>query len=662
MNPRVSRSSALASKATGFPIAKLAALLAVGYTLDELPNDITGQDDGRLRAGARLRRGEGAALRLREVPGAPTPRLGQRDARGRRGARARPDVPRGVPEGAGGTRGGARRRSTSRCRGEPVPERWDLLLEAARRGLDLPGIDPYFADELRSIAAAERRARRRAATSLPPSASASRTARSRGCSASTRRTSGAAAPLPRRLAVDSCAGEFEARTPYYYLSYEAGDGAPARPAGAVIVLGSGPNRIGQGIEFDYCCSRAALAFRRLGPRGRARQLEPRDGLDRLRHLRPALPRAADARARARRLRARAAARRRRLARRPDAAPARAGAGRGRRAAARRSAPRDRARRGPRALRRAARRARAARAGVGRRRDDRRGARGRERLGYPVLVRPAPRPRRPRDARRARGPRSSCVDEPVPRRRASSRARSSSTSTRSATARTRGWRRSSSTSSRPASTRATPPACCRRRRSRPALEDEIRARRRPTRARPRRPRPAQPPARPPRRRAPRARGEPARVAHGAVRREGDWASRSSTTRAGCSLGEPLGALGLPERASSPGARSRRRRSSRASASRRRAKHGPEMRSTGEVMAGGETVSEAYARALRAAGRARAGGRLGPPLQAWVKMAEGVPRLGGSLTAVTAALLAVVALARAASERTACRRRRRHTRPR
>ena len=78
MNPRVSRSSALASKATGFPIAKLAALLAVGYTLDELPNDITRQDDRRLRACARLRRGQGAAVRLREVPAA------RRAASGRR--------------------------------------------------------------------------------------------------------------------------------------------------------------------------------------------------------------------------------------------------------------------------------------------------------------------------------------------------------------------------------------------------------------------------------------------------------------------------------------------------------------------------------------------------------------------------------------------------
>ena len=101
MNPRVSRSSALASKATGFPIAKLAALLAVGYTLDELPERHHRQDDGRVRAGARLRGRQGAPLRLRQVPGERAAAR-KRDAGGRRGAWARADVSRGVPEGARG--------------------------------------------------------------------------------------------------------------------------------------------------------------------------------------------------------------------------------------------------------------------------------------------------------------------------------------------------------------------------------------------------------------------------------------------------------------------------------------------------------------------------------------------------------------------------------
>src|SRR5205807_7226947 len=131
-------------------------------------------------------------------------------------------------------------------RNEPVPERWDLLLEAARQGLDLPGIHSYFAEGLREIAAAEQ---------LPP-----REAARFGVIQGTRAERG----LPGRLAVDSCAAEFEAETPYFYLSYEPSDTPPQPTGNAVDVLGSGPNRIGQGIEFDYCCVHAARAFRALG--------------------------------------------------------------------------------------------------------------------------------------------------------------------------------------------------------------------------------------------------------------------------------------------------------------------------------------------------------------------------------------------------------------
>ena len=111
-----------------------------------------------------------------------------------------------------------------------MPERWDLLLEAARRGLELPGIHPYFADRLREVASGPAPDGRR----------------------------------PTRLAVDSCAGEFEARTPYYYVTHEGQDEGPEPSGRAVIVLGGGPNRIGQAIEFDYCCVHAAQALRKLG--------------------------------------------------------------------------------------------------------------------------------------------------------------------------------------------------------------------------------------------------------------------------------------------------------------------------------------------------------------------------------------------------------------
>jgi carbamoyl-phosphate synthase large subunit len=244
MNPRVSRSSALASKATGFPIAKIAALLAIGYTLDELPNDITQQTTAAFEPALDYVAVKAPRFDFEKFP----------DADDRLGSEMRAV---GESLGLGRTFSEAflkamdGREWTPQAldlerRGEPVPERWDLLLEAARRELDLPGIHPYFADELRAIAHAER---------LPP-AEAARFGLIKG----TRAERG----LPGRLAVDSCAAEFEARTPYFYLSYEPSDEPPAPTGRAVVVLGSGPNRIGQGIEFDYCCVHAASTFRALG--------------------------------------------------------------------------------------------------------------------------------------------------------------------------------------------------------------------------------------------------------------------------------------------------------------------------------------------------------------------------------------------------------------
>jgi carbamoyl-phosphate synthase large subunit len=233
MNPRVSRSSALASKATGFPIAKLAALLAVGFTLDELPNDITGKTTAAFepaldyvaikaprfdfekfpgaerRLGAEMR-AVGEALGLgRTFPEAFMKAFDGREA---------PPVPSPADDA-----------SLVALAAEPTADRWDYLLECARRELELPGIHPYFADRLREVVAAG-----------PPKRPAA------------------------RLAVDSCAGEFEARTPYYYVTHEGEDEGPEPTGRAVIVLGGGPNRIGQAIEFDYCCVHAAQALRKLG--------------------------------------------------------------------------------------------------------------------------------------------------------------------------------------------------------------------------------------------------------------------------------------------------------------------------------------------------------------------------------------------------------------
>jgi carbamoyl-phosphate synthase large subunit len=233
MNPRVSRSSALASKATGFPIAKLAALLAVGFTLDELPNDITQKTTAAFEpaldyVAVKAPRFDfekfGASRRL----GAEMRAVGEALGLGRtfeeafvKALEGREAPPVAFP--------GDDAELIARA-AEPTADRWDLLLECARRGLDLPGIHPYFAGRLREIATWRPSGERR----------------------------------PARLAVDSCAGEFEARTPYYYVTHEGADEGPEPSGRAVIVLGGGPNRIGQAIEFDYCCVHAAQALRKLG--------------------------------------------------------------------------------------------------------------------------------------------------------------------------------------------------------------------------------------------------------------------------------------------------------------------------------------------------------------------------------------------------------------
>jgi carbamoyl-phosphate synthase large subunit len=260
MNPRVSRSSALASKATGFPIAKLAALLAVGYTLDELPNDITGQTTAAFEPALDYVAVKAPRFDFAKFPGS-EPLLGSEM--------------RAVGEslGLGRTFAEAFLKALEGREaaleidlglvGEPVPGRWESLLEAARRGLALPGIHPHFAERLLEIAAAERElagsgdiaAAKR--FGLPDA----RVAELLGIAESEVRTR---RPRPGRLAVDSCAAEFEAQTPYYYLSYEQADEPVEQGEKTVVVLGSGPNRIGQGIEFDYCCVHAAQAFRRLG--------------------------------------------------------------------------------------------------------------------------------------------------------------------------------------------------------------------------------------------------------------------------------------------------------------------------------------------------------------------------------------------------------------
>jgi carbamoyl-phosphate synthase large subunit len=239
MNPRVSRSSALASKATGFPIAKLAALLAVGYTLDELPNDITQKTTAAFEPALDYVAVKAPRFDFEKFPlavprlGAEMRAVGEALGIGRTFAEAflKAFEGREIPP----VRFPADDDELVARAGEPVPERWDLLLECARRELELPGIHHYFADRLREIAQIQYKLGN---------------------------TNGSGPPA--RLAVDSCAGEFEAHTPYYYVTHEGDDEGPEPSGRAVIVLGGGPNRIGQAIEFDYCCVHAAQALRKLG--------------------------------------------------------------------------------------------------------------------------------------------------------------------------------------------------------------------------------------------------------------------------------------------------------------------------------------------------------------------------------------------------------------
>jgi carbamoyl-phosphate synthase large subunit len=236
MNPRVSRSSALASKATGFPIAKLAALLAVGYTLDELPNDITGVSSAAFEPALDYVAVKAPRFDFEKFPGNP---------------RALGTEMRAVGEALG--------------IGRTLPEALLKALEGVESGDALPvipGLHSYFVDELASIGGAEQEllASGDVAAAKRFGLPDARIARLLGVAEAEVR---AGRGLPGRLAVDSCAGEFEARTPYYYLSHEQGDGDETATA-AIVVLGSGTNRIGQGIEFDYCCVGAAQAFRRLG--------------------------------------------------------------------------------------------------------------------------------------------------------------------------------------------------------------------------------------------------------------------------------------------------------------------------------------------------------------------------------------------------------------
>jgi carbamoyl-phosphate synthase large subunit len=285
MNPRVSRSSALASKATGFPIAKIAAKLAVGYTLDEIRNDITRETPASFEPAIDycvVKFPRWAFEKFPEADRTLTTQMksvGEVMAIGRTFKEALQKAVRSLEQDRWGLTLD-RPLDPEELRGllrVPNPDRLFAIGDAFRAGLSvsevhaLTHIDPWFLENIREIVEFERDV---VATGLGDP-DLLRRAKQLGFADRRLATLTASTELAvrqRRLAhdirvtfktVDTCAAEFVAHTPYLYSSYEEEDEAPRTERPKVVILGSGPNRIGQGIEFDYCCVHAAFALREL---------------------------------------------------------------------------------------------------------------------------------------------------------------------------------------------------------------------------------------------------------------------------------------------------------------------------------------------------------------------------------------------------------------
>ena len=299
MNPRVSRSSALASKATGFPIAKIAALLAVGYTLDELRNDITGSTPSCFEPSLDYVVTKVPRFTFEKFPmadstlGTQMKSVGEAMAIGRNLKQSLQKALRSLETGragfgADGKDGKFESMDDETLKAElirPNAERIFVIRAALKRGWsvevlnELTGIDPYFLRHLAELAAFEEEIRSAGTLAgLEADRPLFLQAKELGYSdrqiafllgttelevrAARRRTG----LEPFYGTVDTCAGEFEAITPYYYSAWGEG-GEPVRDHGGrktIMVLGGGPNRIGQGIEFDYCCCHAAFALHKAG--------------------------------------------------------------------------------------------------------------------------------------------------------------------------------------------------------------------------------------------------------------------------------------------------------------------------------------------------------------------------------------------------------------
>jgi carbamoyl-phosphate synthase large subunit len=287
MNPRVSRSSALASKATGFPIAKIAAKLAVGYTLDEIPNDITRKTPACFEPTLDYVVVKIPKWQFEKFPGADEnlgPQMksvGEVMAIGRTFKEA---MMKGVRALDTGKRVGSEKiepKILTQRLVTPHPERLSYIRYAIRQGhtvkqlAKMTGMDPWFLYQLKEINDMQLEVEKHPMESVPTEVlrDAKRMGFSDGRLAGTWRLSGKGdqekirhlrkkhkvKPVYKR--VDTCAAEFESYTPYLYSTYEDEDEAPPTTKKKVMILGSGPNRIGQGIEFDYCCCHASFALR-----------------------------------------------------------------------------------------------------------------------------------------------------------------------------------------------------------------------------------------------------------------------------------------------------------------------------------------------------------------------------------------------------------------
>lgn len=298
MNPRVSRSSALASKATGFPIAKIAAKLAVGYTLDELRNDITRETVASFEPAIDYCVVKIPRFTFEKFPGAKDElttsmkSVGEAMSIGRTFKEALQKGLRSMEIGAPGLGYRFRDEPPSReaileALHRPNSRRIFALRQALATGIGeeeifaASAIDPWFIRQVRDIVDMETRIRDfgQANDMTPANADLAvvlREAKEYGFSdrqlaemwkrpeGDIRRLRREMGIVPTYYLVDTCAAEFEAYTPYFYSTYESGDELKVQDCRKVLILGGGPNRIGQGIEFDYCCCHASFALRDAG--------------------------------------------------------------------------------------------------------------------------------------------------------------------------------------------------------------------------------------------------------------------------------------------------------------------------------------------------------------------------------------------------------------